>query len=122
MRPMSAFVTARALALLLGVLSCKDDGVSATSLPPEPIIAGQDDLDDPAVMALVAKDVDDEWKIFCSAVLVSPTVLLTAAHCVHPAILSPALPIYVRGGQYPLTAPNTPDLPFAHRFVDPGCI
>src|SRR4051812_40415030 len=50
-----------------------------------PIIGGAVDTGDPAVVMLAAYPTDHSTLFTCTAVVISPTALLTAAHCVdHP--------------------------------------
>jgi V8-like Glu-specific endopeptidase len=69
--------------LLLG--ACKAGTIEA---PPEgtaqPIIGGVADSGDPAVGLLSAWNGNEGW--YCTATLIAPKVLLTAAHCVYDAV------------------------------------
>jgi secreted trypsin-like serine protease len=49
------------------------------------IIGGQRDSGDPAVVLLVSYPADESTHFTCTASLIAPTVLLTAAHCVDDA-------------------------------------
>lgn len=49
------------------------------------IIGGTNDVDDPAVVLLISYPADHSTFYTCSAVVISPTVLVTAAHCVDAA-------------------------------------
>jgi hypothetical protein len=69
-----------ALASLAGCVSPVQIGESNL-----PIINGTADTGDPAVMLLIAQPVGSNRVGLCTATLVSPHVLLTAAHCVDPA-------------------------------------
>src|SRR5215468_2211891 len=50
----------------------------------QPLVGGTPDNGDPAVVALFAHDRGASSGTLCTATLVSPRVLLTAAHCVDP--------------------------------------
>jgi len=50
----------------------------------QPLVGGTPDSGDPAVVALFAHDPGAGSGTLCTATLVSPRVLLTAAHCVDP--------------------------------------
>lgn len=50
--------------------------------PGRPIIGGQPTTGDPAVAALLAFDDEQQLFAICSGTLITPTILLTAAHCV----------------------------------------
>jgi V8-like Glu-specific endopeptidase len=53
----------------------------AASLPPSDIVNGTPTTDYPAVGALL----DADGELFCTAFLIGPSCVLTAAHCVEPA-------------------------------------
>jgi V8-like Glu-specific endopeptidase len=50
----------------------------------EPIVGGSIDDGDPSVVALYAQQLGAQTGYLCTASVISPTVLLTAAHCVSP--------------------------------------
>jgi secreted trypsin-like serine protease len=52
-----------------------------------PIIGGRVDNGDPAVVALFAQQPGSRSGSLCTSTLIAPTVLLTAAHCVHPQLV-----------------------------------
>jgi secreted trypsin-like serine protease len=52
-----------------------------------PIIGGEEDQGDPSIVALYAREPDAEAGSLCTAEIISPTVVLTAAHCVHPELV-----------------------------------
>lgn len=69
-----------AAALLLGCAAPEAVEVAAS-----PILGGTVDSGDPAVVMLVSIPADQSTFETCTATLVAPTVLLTAAHCVDPS-------------------------------------
>lgn len=48
------------------------------------IINGTDDQGDPAIVSIYAKVAGQEGGFLCTGTIISPTVVLTAAHCVDP--------------------------------------
>ena len=75
---------ALALVMAASVVGCgPDDDVLAPPVGSEQdaIVNGQPDDGHPAVVGLVA-----QGQIYCSATLITPTVVLTAAHCLPPNI------------------------------------
>lgn len=79
----------KGFALALAVLSVA--AISGCGAPDEmsaqddsEIIGGTTDTGDPAVLALFAHKPGAQSGSLCTASLVSPTVLLHAAHCVDP--------------------------------------
>jgi hypothetical protein len=69
--------------LILAASACGDGSGEASSSSAAPIIGGALDAGDPAVVAL-ARVQGNQVTSLCSGTLVSPTVVLTAAHCVVP--------------------------------------
>jgi MYXO-CTERM domain-containing protein len=67
-------------ALLLGCAAPEAPGEAAS-----PILGGAVDSGDPAVVMLVSIPADQSSFETCTATLVAPAVLLTAAHCVDPS-------------------------------------
>ena len=67
----------------------------------EPILGGTLDEGDPAVGIMLADDPSGGW--LCSGTLISPTVYLTAAHCVRPATGATTMKVYF--GTFYATAP-----------------
>jgi V8-like Glu-specific endopeptidase len=53
----------------------------------EQIIGGTDDIGDPAIAALFAHKPGENTGSLCTATLITPTVLITAAHCVKPSVV-----------------------------------
>lgn len=89
------------LALPLGLGACGVEPDDGTEVVDNPIIGGRNDTGDPAVVALLTSTGS-----LCTSTLISPTVLLTAAHCVHPSLVgggarfAAALdPVVRRGGR-----------------------
>jgi V8-like Glu-specific endopeptidase len=73
-----------AAALALGLCGCGGaDGVEPVETYEDPIVDGEIDTGDPAVVELLAVRTNSLSK--CTATLVSPRVLLTAAHCIADA-------------------------------------
>ncbi|MBA2541614.1 MAG: S1 family peptidase [Deltaproteobacteria bacterium] len=69
----------RSLILFLGF------GLATTASASPPIIGGALDTGDPAVVMLAGFPADRSTLFTCTAVIISPTAALTAAHCVdHP--------------------------------------
>lgn len=50
------------------------------------VIGGTPTSGDPAIVALFGRKADSDEGMLCTATVISPTVLLTAAHCVDPAV------------------------------------
>lgn len=74
-----ALLAALVLAVLVG---CASPAPGALA---RPIIGGSLDTGDPAVVLLVSFPPDRSTLNTCTATVIAPTVLLTAAHCVDPA-------------------------------------
>lgn len=73
----------RALALALSLAACS--GGEVTEEAASPIVGGAPTSGDPAVVMLVSYPLDKSTFETCTASLIAPDVLLTAAHCVDPA-------------------------------------
>lgn len=67
------------------------------------IIGGTVHTGDPSIVALYAKEPDKMAGSLCTATVISPTVVLTAAHCVHPDLVGAKAEFSV------LTAPDLTD-------------
>lgn len=76
---------ARAALLALPLLTSCAAPPSPAGEAATPIIGGTSDSGDPAVVLLASYPADKSTLLTCTAVLISPTVLLTAAHCVDAA-------------------------------------
>ncbi|WP_394844179.1 trypsin-like serine protease [Pendulispora brunnea] len=70
--------------LAIGYAGCSsnDTGTPPPARSSSPIIGGTADEGDPAVVMLVSYPADESTYYTCTAEVISPTVLLTAAHCV----------------------------------------
>ena len=75
-----------ALAALVGAGACAPSE-PATGTRARPIIGGTRDTGDPAVVLLVIKNTALTKEYDCSTFVVSPHVVVTAAHCVSPYAL-----------------------------------
>lgn len=84
------------------------DGVAEETQ--EPIIGGTETTGDPAVAALIGRKPGETSGGLCTATLVKPRWLMTAAHCVDPAVAGEGLEYEVR------FAPNARQAP-ADRIV-----
>jgi hypothetical protein len=98
-------------ALLIGssaivLLSCMADDPAPERVAPSraPIVNGQPDPGHPAVVALTF-----QGQSFCSGTLVTPTVVVSAAHCIHPDIGVPGTAAQVYFG---------PDVAMGGTFID----
>jgi V8-like Glu-specific endopeptidase len=76
---------------MLCALWCWVAGCGQPAEPPsvvmesnDPIVGGSLDDGDPSVVALYAQQLGAQTGYLCTASVISPTVLLTAAHCVSP--------------------------------------
>ncbi len=81
----SALLALLPLLLSACVSPAPDPGVEPIDDVGAPIIGGKADSEDPAVMLLVSYPADESTLDTCTAALISPTVLVTAAHCVDAA-------------------------------------
>lgn len=68
-------------------------GLAGCSTAPEigvnvgAIVGGTNDTGDPAVVLLIAQKPGSQFASLCTAEVISPHVLLTAAHCVSPSVV-----------------------------------
>jgi V8-like Glu-specific endopeptidase len=73
----------------------------------QPIIGGESDTGDPAVVAVYAQQLGATSGFLCTGTVIAPTVVLTAAHCVSPEetganarfVVLTAADVNKRGGQ-----------------------
>lgn len=75
-----------------GLYACNPESVEVRephAATGDSILGGVEDPGDPAVVALFGHLEGETSGSLCTATVVSPTVLLTAAHCVHPDIIGP---------------------------------
>lgn len=68
----------------LGLVGCEAPEVVETAAVESEIIGGAADANDPAVVLLFAQKPNSNQGTLCTATLIAPTVLVTAAHCVLP--------------------------------------
>jgi MYXO-CTERM domain-containing protein len=85
MRLHALLIPSRCGLLALAFFGCAAPAPTRETAPTQTvqqaIVDGEDDEDDPAVVALMT----DDGKAFCSGVLVSTHVVATAAHCLDPS-------------------------------------
>src|SRR5215470_4678966 len=67
------------------VAGCGDPRSASEAQTEAAIIGGTTDTGDPSVVALFAHQPGAQNGALCTASVIAPTVLLTAAHCVDPA-------------------------------------
>ena len=103
---------------LLG-LGCgtPNDGVDIGSSE-EPIIGGTTDNGDPAVMAIFTHAPGSDSGFLCTGTVISPTKLLTAAHCVDPRTVGEGMVFEVLSGT--TLGPGSPRVPVTDTTFDPA--
>jgi secreted trypsin-like serine protease len=105
--------TKRQMSWLLGLFLIACGGDLDTAAPPddpgimEAIIGGTPTTGDPAIVALYAQKPGETKGSLCTAEIISPTVVLTAAHCVHPELVGAGAQFSVLTAAN-LTDPNKP--------------
>jgi secreted trypsin-like serine protease len=77
------------LVLMLGACGPEVESVeqAPVGVSEAAIIRGTEDQGDPAIVAILAQIEGKEGQALCTGTLIAPTVVLTAAHCVDPAVL-----------------------------------
>lgn len=78
----------------LGACTSAEVGVSV-----DEIVGGIDDFGDPGVVVMIAQLPGSQSMALCTAEVISPRVLLTAAHCVHPMLVGANATFVVYPGQ-----------------------
>jgi secreted trypsin-like serine protease len=108
------------LVVALALIGCGTNGGGSTGQASADIIGGTPTTDKPAVVALYAHVPDAGTGTLCTAEVVSPTVVLSAAHCVHPDEVGATAKFYVFTGT-DLTSPTTlgTELPVSEVQWDP---
>ncbi len=91
MKKLGAFVLRLGLGLQLVGCAAGDPLSGTEENTQEPIIGGTEDTGDPAVVALFGHKPGESSGGLCSATLISPTWVMTAAHCVDPAVAGEGL-------------------------------
>jgi secreted trypsin-like serine protease len=91
-------VLALAASLVAGSLVAACDGGAPPGVVSQPIINGVEDDGDPAVVLLALGSPNGYAMPLCSGEVVSPHVILTAAHCISPTTVGPDAPIEVFTG------------------------
>ncbi len=87
------------LSLMASLVGCSvQNSAPAIGTAQQPIIGGTDDTGDPGVMLLVA--IAGGGISLCTAELVSPHVLITAAHCVTPSLVGTGATYQVYTGSH----------------------
>lgn len=92
----------------LMLVGCAAEATSSTDIDraaaaDSEIIGGTEHTGDPAIIALYGKKPGEDKGALCTSTLIAPKVLLTAAHCVDPAVTGEGLEFFA------LTGPNLTD-------------
>jgi V8-like Glu-specific endopeptidase len=97
MKRLSAYMLRLGLGLLVAACAAGDpiEGIQLEEAE-EAIIGGTETTGDPAVAALVAFKPGETSGSLCTATLINPTLLLTAAHCVDPAVIGAGMQFEAR--------------------------
>jgi secreted trypsin-like serine protease len=91
MKQVTALLSFASITLLLGCTAEPAEADGPVSASGSSIINGVETTDYPAIVALVGRKPGEEKVALCTATVVAPTVLLTAAHCVAPSVVGEGL-------------------------------
>jgi secreted trypsin-like serine protease len=105
---------------LLAVGCAAESAGTRESVDDNEIIGGTEWAGDPAIVALYGKKPGEEKGMLCTSTLIAPTVLLTAAHCVDPAVVGEGL-VYTAllGAKLTDQANPSPRIPVRSTHFDP---
>lgn len=104
MRSMKRSASLACLVSLSWLVGC---GAAPPGSVSQPIINGQDDSGDPAVVMLVSQVPGSKSASLCTGEIISPHVILTAAHCVDPAVIGTGAQTFVfTGPVFDFNAPS----------------